>query len=91
VEYDQRKSGRTVSHFRFGLKNQKQAGFCDKKTITEQDIQQQARPGETRTAVLARLSGVALGDFAKPGETFDQALKRKRDLAEIKKILGRVR
>jgi hypothetical protein len=40
-----------------------------------------------QAAVFARLSGNSLTDFAKPGESFDQALARKRSLAEAKKKL----
>lgn len=85
VSYGQRKLGRTVTHFqfKFGLKNQPK----EVKHITEEEIKQKARPGETRGAVIARLTGNSLADFAKPGETFDQALERKRSLDEVKKIL----
>lgn len=85
VSYGQRKLGRTVTHFqfKFGLKNQPK----EVKHITEEEINQKARPGETRGAVIARLSGNSLSDFAKPGETFDQALERKKHLDEVKKRL----
>lgn len=85
VSYGQRKLGRTVTHFqfKFGLKNEPK----EVKHITEEEIYQKARPGETRGAVIARLSGNSLSDFAKPGESFDQALARKRSLDEVKKKL----
>lgn len=85
VEYGQRKSGRTVTHFqfRFGLKNQPQ----DRKKLTEEEINRQARPGETRAAAIARLTGSSVAKIAKPGETFEQALERKKNLDEVKKKL----
>lgn len=85
AEYGQRKSGRTVTHFqfKFGLKNQPK----EKKRITDEQIKKQARPGETKADVVARLTGNSLADFAKPGETRDQVLERKKSLAEMKKIL----
>lgn len=85
VSYGQRKSGRTVTHFqfKFGLKNQPK----EVQHITEEEIKQKARPGETRGGVIARLTGTSLANFAKPGETFDQALERKKHLDEVKKRL----
>lgn len=85
AEYGQRKSGRTVTHFqfKFGLKNQPKV----KKRVTDEEIRRHARPGETKTDVVVRLTGNSLADFAKPGETRDQALERKKSLAEMKKIL----
>ena len=87
VEYGQRKSGRTITHFQFqfGLKDNPKA--LERNQLTEEEINKQARPGETRAAVIARLTGTSLSDMAKPGESFDQALERKRNLAEIKKKL----
>ncbi len=87
VKYGQRKSGRTITHFQFqfGLKDQPK--ILKKNQITDEDINREARPGETKAAVIARLSGNSLADFAKPGESFDQALARKRSLAEVKKNL----
>ena len=85
VTYSQRKSGRTVTHFqfKFGLKNPPK----EKQQLTEEEINQQARPGESRAAVIARLTGSPLSDIAKPGETVAQVLERKRNLADIKKTL----
>lgn len=85
VKYGQRKSGKTITHFQFqfGLKDAPQSNKC----LTEDEINRQARPGETRAAVVARLTGTSLSDMAKPGETFDQALERKRKLAEVKRKL----
>lgn len=85
AEYGQRKSGRTVTHFqfKFGLKNQPK----ERKQLTEEDINRQAKPGETRAAVIARLTGTSIADFAKPGETFNQALERKKYLTAAKKML----
>ena len=87
VEYGQRKSGRTITHFQFqfGLKDNPKA--LERNQLTEEEINKQARPGETRAAVIARLTGTSLSDMAKPGESFDQALERKRNLAEMKKKL----
>lgn len=87
VKYGQRKSGRTITHFQFqfGLKDKPQS--LERKQITEEEINRQAKPGETRAAVVARLTGTSIADFAKPGETFDQALKRKKSLAEVKRTL----
>lgn len=87
VKYGQRKSGRTITHFQFqfGLKDKPTAP--ERKHITEEEINRQAKPGESRGAVIARLTGTSMADFAKPGETFDHALERKRKLAEVKKKL----
>ncbi len=87
VKYGQRKSGRTITHFQFqfGLKDKPKV--LDKKQLTEEEINRQARPGETKAAVIARLTGTSLSDIAKPGETFDQVLERKKSLAEVKKKL----
>ncbi|CCE25730.1 RepB family plasmid replication initiator protein [Methylotuvimicrobium alcaliphilum] len=85
VEYGQRKSGRTVTHFqfKFGLKNQPKP----RQQLTDADIEREARPGETRVAVIARLNGNSVAKDAKPGETFDQALQRKKELADVKRKL----
>lgn len=85
VKYGQRKSGRTVTHFQFqfGLKDQPKP----RKQITEDEINKAARPGESRASVIARLSGTKVDDFAKPGESLDQALARKRALQGVKKKL----
>jgi plasmid replication initiation protein len=85
VKYGQRKSGRTVTHFQFqfGMKGQPK----ERKQLTEEGIDRAARPGETRAAVIARLTGTSVAEFAKPGDTFDQALARKRELADVKKKL----
>lgn len=87
VKYGQRKSGRTVTHFQFqfGLKDKPAA--LERKQLTEEEINRQARPGESRGAVIARLTGTSVAELAKPGETLDQALERKRALAEAKKKL----
>ncbi len=84
VKYGQRKMGRTVTHFQFqfGVKDKPKAQ--ERKQLTEDEINRQARPGETRAAVIARLTGTSISQYAKPGETFDQALERKRNLAELK-------
>ncbi len=89
VRYGQRKSGRTITHFQFqfGVKGEAQQPVPARKQITEDEINKQARPGETRAAVIARLTVTSLSDIAKPGESFDQALERKRSLAEVKKKL----
>lgn len=87
VKYGQRKSGRTITHFQFqfGLKDQPQT--LKRKQITDETINREARPGETKAAVIARLTGTSLADFAKPGESFDQALVRKKHLDAVKKKL----
>jgi plasmid replication initiation protein len=87
VKYGQRKSGRQITHFQFqfGLKDKPQV--LERKQITEEDINRQARPGETRAAVIARLTGTSLSEMAKPGESFDQVLERKKKLAEVKRTL----
>ena len=85
VRYEQRKTGRTITHFNFefGLKDAPKPH----KQLTDEDINRQAKPGETKAAVIARLTGTSLADFAKPGETFEQVLDRKKMLAEVKKGL----
>ncbi len=85
VEYGQRKCGRTVTHFqfKFGLKNQPKL----RQQLTDANIEREARPGETRAAVIARLTGNSVAKDAKPGETFDQALQRKKELADVKRKL----
>ncbi|MDD5411364.1 MAG: RepB family plasmid replication initiator protein [Methylobacter sp.] len=85
VKYGQRKSGRTITHFQFqfGLKDTPRPY----KQLTDEEINRQAKPGETRAAVVARLTGTSLADFAKVGESFDQARERKKSLTEIKKKL----
>ncbi|NOU13805.1 MAG: replication initiation protein, partial [Methylococcaceae bacterium] len=83
VKYGQRKSGKTITHFQFqfGLKDAPKAH----KHLTDDEINRQARPGETKAAVIARLTGTSLSDIAKPGESFDQALERQRALAKVAK------
>ncbi|WP_427501815.1 replication initiation protein (plasmid) [Methylomonas sp. MED-D] len=90
VKYGQRKSGRQVTHFQFqfGVKDRDKQPAAERKQISEDEINRQARPGETRAAVIARLTGTSLSGMAKPGESFDQALERKRKLAEVKKNLS---
>lgn len=85
VKYGQRKVGRTVTHFQFqfGMKGKPE----EKKQLTDDEIKRQARPGESRIEVIARLAGNSLTDFAKPGETLDQALERKKNLEKMKKVL----
>ena len=87
VKYDQRKSGSQITHFQFGLKDGSKPKPLERKQLSEEEINRQARPGETRAAVIARLTGTSLSEMAKPGESFDQALERKRSLAEVKKKL----
>jgi len=78
VEYGQRKSGRSVTHFqfKFGVKG----GKKKKKEITAEDIKNLSRPGETEAAVIARLNGNLMSDFAKPGESWEDAKIRKKAL-----------
>jgi len=85
VRYEQRKTGRTITHFNFefGLKDAPKLH----KQLTDEEINRQAKPGETKAAVIARLTGTSLADFAKPGETFEQVLDRKKMLSEVKKGL----
>jgi plasmid replication initiation protein len=87
VRYGQRKSGRTITHFQFqfGLKDKPES--LERKWITEEEIDRQARPGESKGGVIARLTGTSLDKMAKPGETFDQVLKRKKNIEELKNKL----
>lgn len=86
VEYGQRKTGRVVSHFqfKFGLKSDAKP---TSKRITDAQIQQAARPGETTAQVIARLSGNDLSKVAKPGETIEQVKNRRAALADAKSKL----
>ena len=85
VKFEQKKTGKTITHFKFefGLKDVPKAH----KQITEEEIIKQAKPGETKAAVVARLTGTSLANFAKPGETFEQVIDRKKMLSEVKKGL----
>ncbi|NOU12741.1 MAG: replication initiation protein [Methylococcaceae bacterium] len=85
VKYGQRKSGKTITHFQFqfGLKDEPKKY----KHLSDEEINRQAKPGETKAAVVARLTGTSLSEFAKPGESFEQAIDRKRSLAEVKRKL----
>ncbi len=89
VTYGQRKIGRTVTHFQFqfGLKGKPPAPSLARKQLTDEEINRQARPGETKAAVVARLNGTSIAEFAKPGETFDQALTRKKELQDVRRKL----
>jgi plasmid replication initiation protein len=87
VKYGQRKSGRTITHFQFQFGLKDKANFIERKRITDDEINRHARPGETKAAVIARLTGTSLDKFAKPGESYEQALQRKKNLEEIKKNL----
>jgi plasmid replication initiation protein len=85
VKYGQRKSGKTITHFQFqfGLKDTPKTH----KHLSDEEINRKAKPGETKAAVVARLTGTSLSEFAKPGESFEQAIDRKRTLAEVKRKL----
>jgi plasmid replication initiation protein len=87
VRYGQRKSGRNITHFQFqfGLKDKPRT--IARNQLTDEEINRQAKPGETKAAVFARLTGDSIAKFAKPGESFEQALTRKKNLAEVKKTL----
>jgi len=87
VRYGQRKNGRSITHFQFqfGMKDEESK---DNSNLADEEIARFARPGETKTAVLARLAGKSMSDFAKPGESWDEAIKRKKSLKEIKKKLN---
>lgn len=87
VRYGQRKSGRTITHFQFQFGPKDKPQLLDKKQLTEEEINRQAKPGETKAAVIARLTGTSIADFAKPGESFDQAIERKKSLNNLKAIL----
>ncbi|GAW87719.1 conserved hypothetical protein [Bathymodiolus platifrons methanotrophic gill symbiont] len=78
VKYGQRKSGRTVTHFQFqfGVKDQPK----QRKKLTDEEINSLAKPGETKAAVVARLTGTLMSDFAKPGESWGDAKERKKSL-----------
>lgn len=87
VTYGQRKVGRVVTHFQFqfGLKSKPQ----ERKVLIEEEITRQARASETKASVVARLDGNSLVDFSdRSKETDDQVFERKKNLAEMKKILG---
>ena len=88
MKYSQQKSGRTISHFcfQFGLK-QKQVDET-KQYLSDAEIQRQARPGERRAEVVARLRGNSLAHFAKPGESRNQAMERNKEhLTNVKVML----
>ena len=87
VKYGQRKSGRTITHFQFDFGLKSKTPSPKKKHITEEEINRHAKPGESRNAVIARLTGTSIVDFAKPGETFDHAMDRKKALQEVKNKL----
>jgi len=82
VRYDQKKMGRKVTHFHFyfGVKEPTKAI----KRLSNAEIEQAAKPGETKAAVIARLMGTSLANFANPGESWDDALSRKENLAKVK-------
>jgi hypothetical protein len=44
----------------------------------------QAKLGETKTAVAARLTDASLAYFTEPGESVEQATERKKILQEVK-------
>ena len=85
VKYGQRKCGRTITHFQFqfGLKEQPKP----RQQLTDDVIEREARPGETKAAVIARLTGTRMADLARTGESWDQAIERKKSLKEIKQKL----
>ena len=85
VEYGQRKVGRTVTHFQFefGVKDQPKKI----KQVTDKKINDLAKPGETKAAVIARLTGTSMSEFAKPGESWNDAKVRKKSLKEVKNRL----
>ena len=87
VKFGQRKSGRSITHFQFqfGLKNSPQK--VERKLISDLEISKEARPGETKSAVIARLNGNSLSKIAKPGETYEQVIERQRLLKEVKSRL----
>ncbi|WP_431066023.1 hypothetical protein [Methylotuvimicrobium sp.] len=70
-------------HKRTCLKNQPKP----RQQLTDADIEREARPGEPRAAVIARLTGNSVAKDAKPGEIFDQVLQRKRELADVRRKL----
>lgn len=90
VDYGQRKTGRTITHFQFcfGIKGKDQMKQKPKH-FTDAEIADAARPGETTGQVINRLLGNDLSKTAKPGETTEQAVQRKKALAEAKKKLGK--
>lgn len=88
VKVEQIRKGRTVTHFQFkfgldsDLKAEQKIG---KQKITDEVINNEARPGETRSAVVARLQGTSMSNFAKPGESWEGAIDRKRNSRVIKR------
>ncbi len=86
VTYNQKKIGRVVTHFQFqfGLKGKP----LERKSLTEENIHSM-KSGEAKNASGAKVESSLLVDFSvKPRETDDQVFERKRNLAEMKKILG---
>ena len=47
----------------------------------------QAKPGETKAAVAARLTDASLAYFTEPGESFERGMERKKILQEVKRNL----
>ncbi|MGR9115413.1 MAG: replication initiation protein [Gammaproteobacteria bacterium] len=89
VTYDQKKVGRVVTHFlfHFGLKGKPQ----ERRSLIEDEVEggKRTKISETKVPLVGRLENNALVDFA-PGsrEIGDQVFERKKNLAEMKKILG---
>lgn len=85
VKYSQIKIGRRVTHFhfQFGIKEPAK----EIQHLSNKEIEYSAKPGETKAAVIARLTGSSLANFAKPGESWDDAISRKKNLAKVKKNL----
>ena len=47
----------------------------------------QDKPGETKAVVAARLTDASLAYFTKLGESFEQAMERRKILQEVKRNL----
>lgn len=86
VTYGQRKVGRVVTHFQFqfGLKNKPQ----DRKSMLEEEMGLKAKPDGTNASAMPKSDGGLQFDTVVPGEMDAHAFERKKNLAEMKKILG---
>nr|WP_230991220.1 hypothetical protein [Bathymodiolus platifrons methanotrophic gill symbiont] len=54
--------------------------WCERSTKAKKEINRLAKPGETKAAVVARLTGTLMSDFSKPGESWGDAKERKKSL-----------
>ena len=85
VKYGQIKLGRTVTHFHFQFGENE--NIKNKRKLTDEDINNLAKPGETKAAVIARLTKTSLSEFYNTGESWDDVKKRKNSFKDVKKNL----